>query len=513
MNDNDMWTDEDFVGLFDGGPEHDWSITAHQNPEDVATALPTYKKEFYDKLKEQRASGIAPPLQYIDPGTYKPENCSGNAQKTIVGLHLLAIKKWDAYHECENPLDQDTPPTYLVKVNGNPGSGKSFTICTTRNITRNYKKSMSSDMATAPTGCAADLIHGETHCRAYKIPVQKDKIRQAPTNLDIKDITEKIAFYSKYKSLFQCVMDEDSMVGRTTFAWISHRIEEGRQGAYDMAVQKDETPPYTHELSRRPFGGVPVVYSYGDCHQLPPVGEIALDSKNEPRDATSADASGKFSFNRFLHPEPGTNAIGVSVIMDKVIHQRDPVFHGLIQAMRNGDLTHQQADILLDRCMKKLPFEERKKFEHEALYVMHTWRKTIPTIKKYLTTIGNPVARCDIIYETKAGAKNHAMKDINLPEKLPLCIGSKVMLIVNQVIEEGLMNGSVGTIKEIVYDDPAGPRGPRGFKTHPKYVIVDFPESSISQPLIPNMPATYIPIVPVTLQCEKKCCKAHQIPL
>ena len=32
LNENDIWTEEDFNGLSDGGPEHDWSITSIGNP-------------------------------------------------------------------------------------------------------------------------------------------------------------------------------------------------------------------------------------------------------------------------------------------------------------------------------------------------------------------------------------------------------------------------------------------------------------------------------------------------
>ena len=143
---------------------------------------------------------------------------------------------------------------------------------------------------------------------------------------------------------------------------------------------------------------------------------------------------------------------------------------------------------------------------------MPSWRKTIPVIKKYLINIGNPVARCDILYETPDGGRNHALKDVNLPEKLPLCVGCKVMLVINEVVGEGLTNGSVGIIKEIVYDDPRGPRGPNGFQTHPKYVIVDFPDSKLPEPLIPDMPATYVPIVPVTLRCKKNVAQDVNYP-
>ena len=48
-----MWTDDDFNGLSDGGPEHDWSITSIGNPEDVSTALPTYKQKFMPTLNNK----------------------------------------------------------------------------------------------------------------------------------------------------------------------------------------------------------------------------------------------------------------------------------------------------------------------------------------------------------------------------------------------------------------------------------------------------------------------------
>ena len=76
-----------------------------------------------------------------------------------------------------------------------------------------------------------------------------------------------------------------------------------------------------------------------------------------------ADAEGKHAFNIVLHPDPGSNVIRVSVIMDKVICQRDPVFHGLIQAMRNGDLNHGQADVLLNGRTTNISPEERKKLK------------------------------------------------------------------------------------------------------------------------------------------------------
>ena len=103
--------------------------------------------------------------------------------------------------------------------------------------------------------------------------------------------------------------------------------------------------------------------------------------------------------------------------------------------------------LLLGRRMSKLSPDERELFEENALYVMPTWRRTVPIIVNYLKKLVNPVARCDIVYEISAGRRNHALKDVSLPARVPLAVGAKVMLVVNEVVEEGLQNGSVGTIK------------------------------------------------------------------
>jgi hypothetical protein len=77
------------------------------------------------------------------------------------------------------------------------------------------------------------------------------------------------------------------------------------------------------------------------------------------------------------------------------------------------------------------------------------------------------------------------------------------------------MHGAVGTVVAIVYEEKEGPRGDRRARTHPKYVIVDFPGAKIPEEskLIPNMPRTCVPIEPHTVRCEHKCCSATQVPL
>eukprot|EP00957_Ditylum_brightwellii_P114640 8742329-Ditylum_brightwellii.AAC.1 len=80
---------------------------------------------------------------------YRPENCRGNAQKLIVGTHLLQHKKWMEYYN--SPSDVPLPPLSHVKCQGKPGTGKLFFIMTLRNITRKLLKSNFAYGVCAPT--------------------------------------------------------------------------------------------------------------------------------------------------------------------------------------------------------------------------------------------------------------------------------------------------------------------------------------------------------------------------
>ena len=89
------------------------------------------------------------------------------------------------------------------------------------------------------------------------------------------------------------------------------------------------------------------------------------------------------------------------------------------------------------------------------------------------------------------------------------------MLLKNYVVEEKLMNGSMGTVIDIVYDDARGSRVPGALPLY--VVVVDFPESILSYSLIPGSPPTHIPI-PITTDrsnqefeelARRRCCRKY----
>jgi hypothetical protein len=81
---------------------------------------------------------------------------------------------------------------------------------------------------------------------------------------------------------------------------------------------------YPPESDVRFAGGVPIITTYVDIHQFPVIGNRGLFD-NTPVNIGSADAEGQVAFQIALHPEPDCGTIGVSVGMDQIIRQSNPV--------------------------------------------------------------------------------------------------------------------------------------------------------------------------------------------
>jgi hypothetical protein len=502
----------DFDGLSDGGPDVDWNCQYLAHLETVADL---YKKSFYLQQQHEASAGRrTDPFVLLDSDRCRPENAQGQAQKIIIALHLYVMKMWIEYWEANDQGSSMPQPPFsaFVKVQGNPGTGKSFIIRTTRNITRQLMKTMGHDKATAPTGCAASLIDGATDARAFPRPVGKT-LQKAPSAYSPSSVLALNAFHKQWLQCCHLCMDEDSMDGRPTFAWKQHRAFEGRQVPIAIDTTAEEDAQEGHErfpaqVTSRSWGGIPIVYSIGDCHQLPPVGMKPIWDLSDPSSPDSADAIGRLTFHEFLSPDADSGCIGVSIIMDEVIRQSDPAYQQAIQALRDGNVDFDIATYFMNRRVSQLSPEEQSLFREKALYIMPTWKATVPITVEYLKGLNTPVARSDIIYNYRDGSRNHMLEEGSLPTHCALAVGAVVMLLTNYIVEHRLMNGSVGYVRDIVYRPGTNPRN-----SQPAYVIVEFPNSTLEECLVPGMPSTFLPIAPVICRCEKGCCTAQQIPL
>ena len=164
-------------------------------------------------------------VQLFNYDKYRPENCKTPAQIFLIYEYLYYQWEWSKFNNNDTNV---VPKALRTKEEGRPGTGKSFVTNTLRNMTRMIHKTNNADIASAPTGAAASIINGATHCRSAFIPTGK-AFQKSPTNVNINDPNKIIALCNLMSALRTKIMDEDSMSGRNMWAWQKHRAEEFRQ--------------------------------------------------------------------------------------------------------------------------------------------------------------------------------------------------------------------------------------------------------------------------------------------
>jgi hypothetical protein len=495
---------------------HDWSVG---HDEQIATALPQLKKSFYtDQMSVALHNHGTEPVKLLNEELYRPENAKTDGQKFLIYHHLYWQYIW---YQHRNGQYENVPPMQTIYVEGLPGVGKTFLINTLRNICKNILQNNNADAASAPTGCAAALIDGSTHARMMAIPVGKDATK-APTHLVSSNSNYLQHLKKRFTDIFALFMDEHSMMGLQDWAWAKYRNEEFRglcppvmdeesnellvDDSGNENVWESVLDPVTRQ---RPWGGIPLIYSFGDLNQLPPVAKKSTCDTKPPK--TAADRAGRVAFHEFINTTESTQSMATIVVMDEVIRQRDATFLKILQNMRQGALDDDDINKLLSRVLDNLPNEEKQRFKSEGLYLVPTWKQAntinIEYIQKNFTT---PIARYDAQLQTLNNhGRNCCIRETNLPMRTLLCKGAKVMLLENFIVEYKLMNGSVGVVQDLCFKQADGSQDDK------MYVVVEFPQSTIPEAskMIPNKPTTWVPIPLVTRRCEKNCCQITALPL
>jgi hypothetical protein len=519
--------DELFCNIDLRVPEnHDWSASFS---EAISKSLVELANSFY---AEQMCtlSEDGQPLELFDDELHRPENAKTDGQKFIIYHHLFyqhMLQKFEAG-------DVDLPDMQNVYVEGLPGTGKTFVINTLRNMIRKIYKSNNRDIASAPTGCAAALINGSTHARSMSLPVGK-KAKECPSNIETTHLDRIKYLRECHRLLIARTMDESSMLGQLYWGWMRHRHEEMRRPVgritdeefNDVKNEDDQEQNIAAnvddglvqlalpmEMTDRPWGGVPFIYSFGNTNQLPPVAMKAVYDSKPSRGRHGSEQMGKIAFKDFIDPPPNSGVNSTVVILDEVLRQTDPVFKKLLEDMREGKMDDNDCDIIFQRMLANMGEEERDTFVVDALHLVPTWKQANEINIRYLQTeLNTPIARFAADLSTTRGdGKNCCISECNFPLRSLLCKGAKVMLLNNFIVEYKLMNGSVGTVQEICFRHANG-YGDQDDKM--KYVVVEFPDSTIPEhrKLIAGKPSTWVPIPLVQRRCERKCCSITALPL
>lgn len=128
----------------------------------------------------------------------------------------------------------------------------------------------------------------------------------------------------------------------------------------------------------------------------------------------------------------------------------------------------------------------RENFE-KAVHLLPTNQAVDSKNNDFLTKTRNPVAR--IVSSNQPDIASAAREDqsIGIPAVLNLSVGCRVMLRVNLWVEGGLVNGSLGTVRKIIFAEGDLP------PSLPLYVLVEFDRYSG-----PELMGNLFPIVPIS---------------
>lgn len=302
--------------------------------------------------------------------------------------------------EQQHVLDLVVQKRKSVFFTGSAGTGKSVLLREIiTDLRKLHQKDRESVAVTASTGLAACNIGGVTLHSFAGIGLGKE---------EVPELVKKIRKNQKAKIRWQktkvLVIDEISMVDGDLFDKLEGIARQIRGNG-------------------RPFGGIRLVIT-GDFFQLPPVpdyGKVA-----------------KFAFDAATW----STSIEYTIGLHHVFRQKDPVFAGMLNEMREGRLT--PASIAAFQELHR-PMQFEDNIDSTELFPT---RREVELANS--TKMGQLVGDL-MTFEARDGGTivDKTMRDKLLancmaPEKISLKKGAQVMLIKN--IDETLVNGSLGKV-------------------------------------------------------------------
>ena len=308
---------------------------------------------------------------------------------------------------------------YHLFISGPGGVGKSHVIKLIQHDTiRLLKKSTYFEqdsmvvLLTAPTGTAAFAIDGMTYHAAlgFSLPgaqLSGDKLNSMRTAL---------------AQLQVLIIDEISMVGSDSFQDINDHLQ---------LIKQNE----------KPFGNVTVIL-VGDMYQLQTVNEsfIFQGSSNV--------------LNNIVCPDNIFFSFSLLELTEIMQQKDDKQFAEMLSRLRIGETTPADIEELQAREM------HGRDILPSVAYAFSTNKKVQQHNNKVLQTMDGKVFTVRAIDSTKdleTGQLENAIdpdtvmsKTGNLPTLLKLCKGALIMITTNIDVADGLVNGSMGTVVDVV---------------------------------------------------------------
>ncbi|XP_074549060.1 uncharacterized protein LOC141807175 [Halichoeres trimaculatus] len=395
---------------------------------DICEAIPDEGEE--DAVPDYQVPVVGEPVPRIEA----PRLSSDFVSKMFRSLNetqacvFYSVRQW-----CLQRVWGQDPEPFHYFVSGGAGCGKSHVIkCIYEEATRILRElprfrdiadmSQPAVLLTAFTGTAAFNISGKTLHSVLKLPRSLEPPYQGLGNT----LDEVRAALSSVEIL---IIDEISMVSKKLFAYVNWRFQQIKG-------------------NRSPFGGISVL-AVGDFYQLPPLG--------------GAKPLCVYEETEFDLWRDHFSMINLTEIMRQ---KDDRAFAELLNRLRvkskQVPVSNQDRDLLMQAITNS------KDCPAETLHVFATNKQVdshnAATVATQLTDVVDLVA-ADYKKDVATGKKvllTYKVKGTkrDLPDSILAAQGARVMLIRNLDVEDGLVNGTFGTISNIVTDN----RAPSGVK-------------------------------------------------
>ncbi|KAK3923346.1 ATP-dependent DNA helicase [Frankliniella fusca] len=329
--------------------------------------------------------------------------------------------------DCLKQETDDYPKRVIVQ--GKAGCGKSYLLHTMKQYIL-VNLGDETCITLGPTGVSAKNVGGSTIHSFFRLPTRQSAFKRLVGQ-------ELHTFQEKHATVKVIFIDEYSMVSCKLLAMIDQRCRE----------LKD---------SNEPFGNL-VIFLFGDIYQLKGVGDKALYDTLNQESWNSLAQLGKAAISSFQK----------SFFLTEPQRFTDFSYSNFLDRLALGNCTSNDCAMINSRCINKLPQQEIDKFE-DSVRICSVNEDVKSYNNEKLKTLNTSIVRINAQNNSLCAFKSPDTYANGLGNVLYLTIGCRVMLRQNLNVPAGLVNGCLGFVTEILYDEHEKP------PSLPRFIIVKF---------------------------------------
>ena len=390
---------------------------------------------------------------------------------------LLRLNKLQFVYFMNFIRDMKSGKKFYHFIRGGSGTGKSFLIKLIYQTWIRYHQSMNLAPDAIPvhtdakilsivgayTGKAAFNVRGDTVARLFRFQRMKQKYVELSN-----DIRKKMQ--DLYRDLGLIILDEVSMIGTNLLHKCNLRAQEFKEN-------HDEY-----------FGGLPVIL-VGDFNQIPPIGDGGMVYNNPQVDHAYSSLIDSEHWRLFKMFE-----------LTEIMRQRGPEYNFAMALNNIGDnfyygLSASEIEMFDKRIVSfdSIPataiflfFTKQHTRDLNAKRLQTGGEGTLINCRAKDAARGNGKDSKRAEAELRALAKEANQKDVDILLDLPLKVGCKYMIVLNQDVSDGLTNGTTGILKNYVPKAEGFRSDPASELIDPKRLYFDFLEDDIGQKVRDN---------------------------